>query len=193
MTLLNTEMTLESKVAHRIGSRWSMVETEDLESHLFLWMLENKNTLIRWRDEDGDNGKLYVSLRREAAKFCAKEHAARVGQPIITDNFYTPDMVRRALPYIFESVPQTIVVENPVTLAAQSIPSDPNLGLLIITDIRQQFYGLNRDVRDILAWRFRDGLTLEEIAELKDMSKQGARKAVDRALNRLVDALAGDR
>lgn len=193
MSLLKEEMTLASKVAHRIGSRWSLVETDDLESHLFLWMLQNLNAVVRWRDEHGDNGKLYVSLRREAAKFCAKEHAARVGQPIVVDNFYTSDVVRKALPFIFESVPQTIVTENPVTLAAQSIPNDANLGLLIITDIRQQFYGLNRDVRDILAWRFRDGLTLEEIAELKNMTKQGARKAVDRAVKRLVDALAGDR
>ena len=76
------EIKLAEKVAWRVGSKWQAVEIDDLQSHLYLFMAENVKHLVRWRDEPGDNGKLYVALRREAARYCAKEQAARVGRPI---------------------------------------------------------------------------------------------------------------
>lgn len=187
------EIRLAEKVAWRVGSKWSEVEIDDLQSHLYLFMAENVGHLERWRREPGDNGKLYVALRREAAKYCAKEQAARVGRPSLTDDFYTADLLRRALPYVFEEVPQTTVAENPVTGRPETIPSESNLALTIITDIRGAFFGLNPEVRQVLAWRFRDGLTFEEIGELKGISKDGAKKSVDRAVQRLADSLAGYR
>lgn len=193
MTVLPSEMRLADKVAWRVGSRWSAVEVDDLQSHLYLWLCENLRNLERWRTEPGDNGKLYVSLRREAAKYCAKEQAARVGRPIATDNFYTPALVERALPFIFEDTPQTSVAENPVTGRPDHAGTDYDVALTILTDIRQTYYGLNPEIQTVLAWRFRDGLTLEEIGELKGITKDGGAKAVNRAIQRLVDALAGER
>lgn len=187
------EMKLAEKVAWRIGSKWSAVEIDDLQQHLFLWLVQNTKALERWRTEPGNNGKLYVSLRREAAKYCAREQAARIGQPLVTDNFYTTDLVTRALPFIFEDTPQTVVAENPVTGKPNDHSTDYNLAVTILTDIRQMFYGLNPEVKQVLGWRFCDGLTFEEIGELKGITKDGGKKAVDRGVQRLVDALAGNR
>lgn len=185
-------MKLAEKVAWRIGSKWSAVEIDDLTSHLYLWLVENVRALERWRLEPSD-GKLYVSLRREAAKYCAREQAAQVGRPIAEDNFYTANLVERALPYIFEDIPQTAVAVNPVTGAPNQVPSQFDVALNLLTDIRQTFYGLNPDIQQVLAWRFRDGLTFEEIGELKGITKDGGAKSVQRALVRLVNALAGEK
>jgi DNA-directed RNA polymerase specialized sigma24 family protein len=190
--VLASEMKLAEKVAWRIGSKWSAVEIDDLTSHLYLWLVENNRALERWRQEASD-GKLYVSLRREAAKYCAREQAARVGRPIAVDNFYTTDLVERALPYIFEDTPQTAVAVNPVTGAPNNVPGEYDVALNLLTDIRQTFYGLNPDIQEVLAWRFRDGLTFEEIGELKGITKDGGKKSVDRAVFRLVNALAGEK
>jgi DNA-directed RNA polymerase specialized sigma24 family protein len=186
------EMKMAEKVAWRIGSKWSAVEIEDLTSHLYLWLVNNVNALERWRLESSD-GKLYVSLRREAAKYCAREQAARIGRPIAEDNFYTETLVDRALPFIFEDIPQTTVTQNPVTGAPSHVPSEFDVALLVLTDIRQTYYGLNPDIQEILAWRYRDGLTFEEIGELRGITKDGAKKSVDRAVVRLVNALAGEK
>lgn len=193
MTVLPTEIRLADKVAWRVGSKWSAVEVDDLQGHLYLWLCENLRNLERWRAEPGDNGKLYVSLRREAARYCAREQAARVGQPIAKDNFYNVPLVERALPYIFEDFPQTQVSENPVTGRPSAVPSEFDNALAILTDIRQTYHGLNPEIQQVLAWRFRDGLTFEEIGELKGITKDGGKKSVDRGLARLVDSLAGDR
>lgn len=192
VTVLPNEMKLAEKVAWRVGSKWSAVEIDDLTSHLYLWLVENTRALERWRLEASD-GKLYVSLRREAAKFCAREQAARVGRPITENNFYTIPMVERALPFIFEDTPQTTVAQNPVTGAPVSVPAEYDVALNLLTDIRQTFHGLNPDVKEVLAWRFRDGLTFEEIGELKGITKDGGKKSVDRAVVRLVSALAGEK
>lgn len=193
MPVLESEVRLAEKVAWRIGSKWSAVEIDDLQQHLFLWMHENQRHLDRWRGQPGDNGALYVSLRREAAKFCAKEQAARVGQPIHKDNFYNAGLVERALPFIFEDIPQTTIAENPVTGEPASHSDQFDLALTILVDIKQTFHGLNPEIQQVLAWRFRDGLTYEEIGELRGITKDGGAKAVSRAVQRLVDALAGDK
>lgn len=187
------ELKLAERVAQRIGSRWSAVEIDDLTSHLYLWLVTNLKSLERWRAEDAGEGKLYVSLRREAAKYSAREQAARVGRPIAVGNFYTAELLDRALPYIFEDVPQSTVAENPVTGQTAAVGSEFDNAVTILADIKGAFYGLNRELQQVLAWRYRDGLTLEEIGELRKVTKDGARKQVERAVSRLVDALAGER
>lgn len=187
-----TELKVAERVANRIGSRWSAVEVDDLTSHLYLWLVKNVRSVERWRGEENGEGKLYVSLRREAAKYSAHEQAQRVGRPIQQGNFYTPELLDRALPYIFEDAPQTTVAVNPVTGEAESVPSEFDTAVALLADIKGSFYGLNRDIRTVLEWRYRDGLTFEEIGDLRQVTKDGARKQVERAVQRLADALAGE-
>jgi len=194
IALLPHELNLADKVAVRIGSRWSEVEVEDLNSFLYLWLCENMDNVYRWRSEVAGEGKLYVSLRREAAKYCAKEQAARVGRPIHADNYYTVEMLKRAMPFIFEDSPQTQVAIDPRTGApAYRVEGEFNNAVTILADIRGAFHGLNHEIKQTLAYRFRDGLTFEEIGELKGMTKDGAYKQVERGLERLSNLLSGQR
>jgi len=185
------ELKLAEKVAARIGAKWSAVDIDDVISHLYLWLFTNIKLVERWRAEEG-NGKLYVSLRSEAAKYCASEQAAAVGRPISEGNFYTPAILDRALPYIFEDIPQPTVKVNPVTGKPDPIHGETNLALTLLVDIKGAFYGLHRRLQEELEWRYRDGLTLEEIGELRGLTKDGAKKRIDKAIQRLADKLAGD-
>jgi len=185
------ELKLAEKVAARIGSRWSAVEIDDLTSHLYLWMLNNIRRVELWRAEDGD-GKLYVSLRSEAAKYSAKAQALSVGRPIAEGNFYTKQILERALPYIFEDIPQTMVLVHPVSGHAESYRGESGVAMNLIIDIRQAFHGLHKKLQEELEWRFRDGLTFREIGELRDITEDGAKKRIDKAVSRLADKLAGD-
>ena len=86
-------------------------------------------------------------------------------------------------------------MENPVTGQTYATGSGADFGnaVAIMADIRGAFYSLNREIREVLELRFRDGLTYDEIGELAGISKVGAKKRVDRAIERLHDALSGDR
>lgn len=187
--VLDNELRLAGVVANRIGKRWNLVESEDLTSHLYLWLFENLPTLERWREEEGGEGKLYVSLRREAAKFCASESAAAINRPLSAGAAYPVDVLDRALPFIFELAPVTTVRVNPVTDEPLDDGTTSGLALAIIADIRGAFYGLPPEVQRVLSYRYRDGLTLEEIGELTGMTKTGVKGRLERALRRLSDAL----
>jgi DNA-directed RNA polymerase specialized sigma24 family protein len=192
MIEVNThELEIADKVANRIGSRWSEVENEDLNSFLYLWLVEHNEAVKRWRDEPMGNGKLYVALRREAAKYCAAEQAARIGRPINAGNFYTSTLIANAMPYVFEETPQTDTVVDPRTGVSQKNGYEFDRAITIMADIRGAYYGLNKDIQQTLAYRFRDGLTYEEIGELRGLTKDGALKQVQRALERLSNALGG--
>lgn len=195
VTITPSEMRVAERIGRRAASRWTAADPDDVISHLYLWVCNNPGPVARWRTEEGGEGKLFVALRREAAKFCAHEQQVAVGRPIRQDNFYNADMLARALPFVFEDSPQTLAQENPVTgqTAAVGAPDDFGNAVAILADIRGAFYGLNREIREVLELRFRDGLTLEEIGEVTGMSKVGVKKRIDRALDRLLDRLAGER
>lgn len=187
------ELEIVEKVAHRIGSKWRAVEIDDLTSHLYLWVFENLETLDRWRKDGEVSGRLYVALRNEASKYAAKEQAIRNGQPLNANNFYTTALLDRTLPYLFEDTPQTTVKVNPRNGApAQSVGTEFDTALAILADIRGGFYGLRKDDREILEYRYRDGLTFEEIGEIYAVSNVTASNRVNRALERLSHRLAGD-
>jgi len=189
------EINLAGKVAHRVGSKWSAVEIDDLTSHLYLWMATNTKALQRWRDEVGGQGKLYVSLRRIAGDYCAREQAHANNQPLDTGSIYTPDMLDKALPFIFEEWPQTMALVNPVTGQAvtSSNPQDHGNAVAILADITGAYHGLPKDDKRVLSYRYEQPLTFAEIGELEGITKDGAKKRVNRALTRLAQALATGR
>ncbi len=189
------EMKVAERVGKRAASRWKNVQAEDVISELYLWLALNREPIDRWKNEEGGDGKLFVTLRREAAKYCAKEEATIIGRPLRQDNFYTVSLLKRALPFVFESVPETIAKVNPVTGESYSTGSPEDFGnaQAIMADIRGALYGINREMRTIIELRYRDGLTLEEIGELNNVTKVAAMNRVDRAVQRLSDALSGER
>lgn len=183
------ELRLAEMIAARIGKRWATVEVDDLTGHLYLWLAENAGTIQRWRAEEGGEGKLYVSLRREAAKFCAHESSARINRPVTAALAYPADVLERALPFIFEDTPVTEVRVNPTTGDVLDAPYASDRARTVLADVRSGYYGLPAEVREVLAWRFRDGLTYEEIGELANLTKDGAKKRVARGLRRLSESL----
>lgn len=193
--ITTTEMKLAERVGRRAAAKWSAVDADDVTQHLMLTIMTNPEAITRWRTEPNGEAKLFVTLRREAAKFCANEQKHSGGKPLRSENFYSVELLTRALPFIFEDTPVTTAAENPHTGQTYSHGSPEDFGnaQAILADIRGAFYGLNAEIRHVLELRFRDGLTLEEIGELGNLTKVGVKKRIDRALERLRDALSGER
>jgi RNA polymerase sigma factor (sigma-70 family) len=190
--VLDRELQVATKVAYRFGARWELVEPEDLASHLTLWLFDNAQILAAWREVDYGTGQLYVSLKREAARYCAAETASRIGRPIANARFYSLARIRRVLPFIFETIPEPQVMENPKTGEAVGIASE-NIAQAVILDLRDAYYGLPRKTRNLVTLRYRDGLSYREIAELHNLSVEAAQTAIHRALKRMGDSLESNK
>ena len=187
------ELKTAKHVSLKIGSRWSQVEVEDLNSHLVLWLCEHGRLVESWRTDSRGRGKIYVALKREALKYCTKETAVKIGQPLDRDNFYNVAMLERAMPFVYEAWPETTVRQDPRTGQPIDRPFQFNNALTIMADISGAYHGLPADMQEVLALRFRDGLTFEEIGDLRDIGKDGARKLIVRCLTRLSERLGGER
>lgn len=188
MSIEEKELTLARRIAWRIGSKWSAVEIDDLAQELTLWLFENADTVKRYRTEEGGEAKLFVTLRRVASKYCAHEQQARSGAPLDAGAAYSLAQIERALPYVWEETPQTSVSEHEKT---SGYAGDYGRAVAVMTDIRGAYEGLPPEVRSVLAMRFRDGLSYNEIGVLTDMSDRGVKKRVTRALTRIQEALGG--
>jgi len=180
------EMKLAETIGVLIGKGWKNVEIDDVIGNLYLWLVENRKYLDAWRELEDGEAKLYVALRREAAKFCAREEAARVNRPLDANPAYPVAALDRALPLIFEEAPEMRLNVNPVSGAAiPSHSSDTGLARAIYSDISSAFYELPKDDQLLITLYYREGLTHREIGELRGVTTDGARRQVNRALKRL--------
>lgn len=187
--MLNSkELLLAEAVSKNVARKWVSIEQEDLRQHLFLWMLEHTDQVERFRADEGD-GRLYVSLRNEALRYAVKETQQVVNRPVDEDDFYTFDIVKKALPFIFQTTAQTVVRVNPVTGQALARPTESGVGATIMLDLKQAFNELDGDDKRVLRWRYDDDLTLDDIAILLQITRDGAKKKVDRSITRLLGYL----
>lgn len=186
------ELKVAETVGVRVGSNWRNVETDDVIANLYLWLVENERYLESWRQLPDGEAKLYVALRKEAAKFCAAEEAARINRPLDANPAYPVAVLAKALPFMFEDWPVTEVHVNPVTGAPISHPAQIGQAMTILSDISGGFRRLPKEFQEVLEMRFRDGLTLEEVGELRGVTKDGARRQIERALKRLSDSLGSE-
>lgn len=183
------ELKTARAVAYRIGSKWRSVEVDDVQSELYLWIVKHMGKIEQWREDPHGKGKLYVSLKREALRYCTRESAAKNGQPLTRDQFYNEAMLERALPFMWEQWPETQVRQDPRTGKALDRHFEFSNAITIMADIKSAFYGLPADTQEALTLRFRDGLTLDELGELRGIGKEGARQLVIRSLKRLAESL----
>lgn len=186
----NDELKMVRAVAYKVGSRWRSVEVDDVQQTLNLWLVSHMPKILKWRESEHGRGALYVALKREALRYCTRESAARSGQPLTREQFYNEAMLERALPFMWEQWPETTVRQDPRTGQPLERHFEFSNAIAIMTDIKQAFYGLPADNQNALELRFRDGLTLEELGDLRGIGKEGARKLVQRCIKRMADSLA---
>ncbi len=183
-SITKEEHQLADRIAYDIGSRWQTIEIEDLNSHLYLWLYEHQKQVARFRLSEGD-GELFVSLKREAIKYCAAETAKKINRPLDADKFYNREMIKRTLPYLFEGWPEIATSVNPVTDQPLGNGSDGEV-LAILLDLRSAFIKLNQSDQTVLRLKFADGLTLNEIGEIRGLAKTSIHSQIDKALGRMV-------
>lgn len=193
MSVETEEIELARKIAGWVGNKWSLVEVEDLQSELVLWLFENEITVNRYRADPEGYMKLNTALRKHALKYCAKEQSARSGALLDHDAKYSIAQVKRALPYVFEDINvESYAHENPHTGEPVGVSSSGyGLALAVLLDMRICFEAMPKDVKEILTLQYRDGLSYREISELTGVARRTAIRQSQRAVSKLRDQLCG--
>jgi RNA polymerase sigma factor (sigma-70 family) len=184
--LTSEEIKIASKIAKRFGYQWRTIDSEDLNSELILWILEHYETVNSWRFSSGGEGQLVVSLKRVAARYCARETAANIHRPLDTNFHYTIEQIERGLPYVWQERPQTIAIRHERASGESSTNS-----LAVIADLSFAFNSLTLDAQNILKWRFQLNMGLKDIGLLLGISDRAASARIDRAIEKLQLELGG--
>jgi len=184
------ELSTARQMAWQVGRRWPSVELDDLRQHLLLWVLEHGEQVERFRTKENAHAALAISLKREALRYCTKESAARQGKSVDRDNFYTEEVVSRALPFLFQAWPETHVRENPTTGRAMDKPFNSGDALAIMADIQSAFRKLPPQTQMVLELRFREDLTLDEVGRRLEISNQAVDQTVAKAVKQMSESLS---
>lgn len=187
MNVREFELNTAGKVANKVGRQWERIEIEDLYSHLVLWLYTHSKR-VQAGDRETYPGRLWSELKREAIRYCAKETAQNIGQPINLDRVYTINRVRRALPFIFEAPPINQAVVDPSNGRTVSHHTNGDAHDLLI-DVYEAFRRLTSAQRELIRLKYRDGLSWAEIAEITASTVGATKMRMDRAIKTLVSEL----
>lgn len=185
------ELDIARAVGYMVAQNWQPVETEDVQSSLVLWLFEHEKVVERYRGSEDGEKKLVFSLRREAIRYCYKEKNARTGGTVGAELSYNLAQLQRALPFIFEEVPQTVALQFDSGRSTYSGSHGSAVDVLV--DIRSAFKTLPARMSEILTLRYRDGLSYLQIGQLIGLSDRGAKNRVTKAVRTLHETLAGQR
>ena len=183
------ELDIARAVGYRVAQSWQPMEIEDVQSSLVLWLFEHEGVVERYRDSEDGEKKLVFSLRREATRFCYKEKNARTGGTVGVELSYNLSQLQRALPFIFEDVPQTVAFEFDAGRSTYSGSHGSAVDVLV--DIRSAFKTLPARMVEVLTLRYRDGLSYLDIGNLIGLSDRGAKNRVTKAVRTLHETLSG--
>jgi DNA-directed RNA polymerase specialized sigma24 family protein len=188
--ILPGELNIARNIARRSAGKWSLVDPEDLESELILWLFENLNVVFRYRTEPDGQMKLITALRRKAHGFCMAEQQERSGSTLDAGSRYSMQQIERSLVAMFNSTGSNTRRVHPQT--GELLDSyDPVLddARTMVLDVKIAFSNLPVEYQKILIWKFEQEFTYRDIAMLEKISAPGARKRVKKAVKLLQIAL----
>lgn len=191
--ITESELSTARAVARRAASKWSLVEREDLESALVLWLFENVKTVQRYQKDSEGPAKLLVALRRRANQLCVKDQAERSGTPLDFNAKYSTQQIERALIAMFNTPSQSGAKVHPST--GQMLDTNEPFvddAKAMILDIRSSFLQLDAESQRLLMMKYRYTYTFRDIALVEGISAPGVRKRIRKLIRKMQQILNGE-
>lgn len=186
------ELRSATIVARRVATvSRGLVEEGDVLGTLYLWMWEHKDKIDQWRDEEKPAGYLSGALYKKGLDYVSAERRLRTGSERGDFTYYTPALLRELLPDVWDYENWFPTVDQSAA-KGPSRPSEGNNRLAMLSDVASSVQALTEADRGYLRDVFADGgVSLEIASVLWGTTESGARKRVDRILDKLVDRLGG--
>ncbi len=186
------ETNIARNLARRLAGKWSLVDVEDLESVLLLWLYENSAIVAKYREQTDGTIKLVTALNRKAHSFCVAEQQERSGYVLDYNSRYSLTQIERSLVAMFNLTGSSAIKVNPVTgEPVDAYDSSLDDARAAVLDVKLAFEKLDSESQMILIWKFEQEFTYRDLALLLGMSAPGARKKLRKVLRELQAILDG--
>jgi len=161
-------------------------DISDVKQELWVWIMENKNTITRvLSSEDATENAVVPLLVKAANSFLKKEDAQAYGYDQEDVFNYSLDMIQSILEVVFEHEDW----QSFATAATQGMPrakAEPATGgnnLAGYADVSRAISSLTDDQYNTLVWRYKYGYTFQQIGAESGITKQGAENRHRSAVN----------
>lgn len=201
MTFLDENFEATSAIAlsaaRSVGRRYSQVGIDDLTQMGLVWCIEHPKKFREYVD-DAASGKLYRTLWNYMSNY-ARQERAKAGYELEDEVFYSKRMLKGdgrkegLLHYVFD--PENFH-RPPATDGAKVRGGDPAEGngwLATMMDVSRAIKTLDGDEYALLYSHYSLGMTYEDMAAARKVSKTTIAKYVDRAVFKLQEYLGGPR
>lgn len=174
----------------RINKRY--VEIGDVQSELYVWVAKHSQAVTDWL-EQGSYGmnKLNVALFRAGHRYASKERARLTGCQLSDFYWYTPGAIEELLPEVWQ-VSNWVLAASGEQGRSHRDPAEGGNRLAMLIDVAWAVSTLAADEQQILRDRYEAGLYFDAIAAQLGLTDEGARKRVERLLDKLVERLGGE-
>jgi RNA polymerase sigma factor (sigma-70 family) len=136
--------------------------------------------------------RLAKTFNRMADRYCRREKARKLGYYVHDEAFYSTALVEELLPMAFSS---ELITKDPASEFVSGGGGDPATAgsfLASMYDIRIAVKKLSIELYEILRMRYEDGMNLETIGEVLNLSKSTISRKVSTAIRLISKDLGGE-
>jgi len=160
-------------------------DISDVKQEIWVWIMENKNTVTRILTEQNYEAVLHTYLVRAAQTALKKEDAASYGYDEEDQFNYPLDMIKSILEVVFvhedwQSFAQSAQAGMP---RAKAEPATGGNNLASYSDVSRAITSLPEDQYNLLVWRYKYNETFEQIGAHVGISRQAAKQRHDGAVS----------
>lgn len=166
-------------------------DTNDIEQSVWVWVLENKNTVTRILTEEDGPERLSAHLVKVAQGAYKKEDAAVYGYSQEDVFYYSVDLIKSILEVVFRYEDwQSFALSQDSQPKAKSEPATGGNNLASYADVKSAVEKLPEDYYNLILWRYKYGYTFTRIGEEIGTTKQSVQERHNRAM-KAIQALLG--
>lgn len=167
-------------------------DTRDVEQTLWVWVLENKNTITRiLSDSEGTLTAVEQLLMKAGTEHLRKEDAQSYGYQQEDRFYYSVDLIKSILEVIFRYEDwQSFALSQDAQPRAKVDPATGGNNLASYADVKSAVEKLPEDYYNLIVWRYKYLYTFTQIGAQQGTSKQSVSERHERAL-KAIQALLG--
>ena len=184
--------TIKSAASTAASNFPSHHDTNDIEQTLWVWVLENKNTITRiLSDPESTVAAVEGLLVKRANSYLKNEDAVSYGYHQEDQFFYSVDLIKSILEVIFRHEDwQSFASALDAMPKSKSDPSQGGNNLASYADVKSAVEKLPEDYYNLIVWRYKYQYTYTRIGQENGTTKEAVRQRHDRAV-KAIQALLG--
>jgi RNA polymerase sigma factor (sigma-70 family) len=175
-------------------------DAADVQQELVAWAIKRESKMREWldptldpQDRKANIKQLAKSMNREANKYCRSRKAKASGYETRDEAFYTPAMLEELIAHLNELENMSSNQTGNVRVSnGGSDPATANNYLASVIDVRNALQQLDPTDQLLLDMKYRENLTLGQIAAIVDLSDSTISRRIHNALSKMTRFLGGD-